>query len=121
MDLQPPNAKLLLDLMSASVMRAKVLGNNVANQNVPGYIRQDVLFESKLSRALARGKKTEDLRDLDPEIVEDHETPKRADGNNVVVEEELSLSKENRLLFELYGTILRGQSGLIRTAITGRR
>ncbi len=37
---------LLLRLMSASTLRAKVLSENVANQNVPGYKRKIVRTES---------------------------------------------------------------------------
>lgn len=120
MDLTPSNSQLLLDLMSASVLRAKVIGHNVANQNVPGYTRQEVHFEDRLAQALERGKSAEDLEDIGALVVEDRESPARADGNNVSVEEELSLSRENRLLFELYGTILRGQTSLLRNAINGR-
>ena len=36
---------LLLRLMSAATLRARVLASNLANQNTPGFKRQEVRFE----------------------------------------------------------------------------
>ena len=45
----------------------------------------------------------------------------RADGNSVSMEEELGRMRENRIMYELYTSILRGQMNLIRSAIHGDR
>lgn len=121
MDFSSPGSRLLGDLMTAATKRAEVLGQNVANQNTPGYIRKDVVFESELAKAIERGKSLEDLEELELKVVEDDERPARADGNNVSVEEELSLARENRLLFEVYASIRSGRGSMLRNAITGQR
>ena len=53
MDISGTNGKLLVQLMSASSLRQKVIGNNIANQNVPGFKRQDVRFEGLVQEELA--------------------------------------------------------------------
>jgi flagellar basal-body rod protein FlgB len=108
----------LLRLMSASTLRAKVLAGNVANQNVPGFKRRDVEFESMLQKAMGR---QDDFGRVTAEVTVDTESPSRPDGNNVVLENEVSAMQENRLLFELYAVILGARMNMLRSAINGDR
>jgi len=119
MDLSGPNTKLLLQLMSASTLRHRVIGNNLANQNVPGFKRQVVRFEEFVQAELKR--RAPNLSRLKPEIVVDYESPSGADGNSVSMEVEVSALRENRLLFELYASILSGQMAMVNSAIHGDR
>ena len=52
MDLSGPSSELLLKLMSASTLRSKVIAGNIANQNVPGYKRQEVYFDQAEYRTI---------------------------------------------------------------------
>ena len=54
MDVLGKNGDLLLKLMSASVARHDAIASNLANQNVAGYKRQDVAFESLVLENLIR-------------------------------------------------------------------
>ncbi|MFT5048648.1 MAG: flagellar basal-body rod protein FlgB [Chlamydiales bacterium] len=108
----------LLRLMSASTLRAKVLAGNVANQNVPGFKRRDVEFESMLQKAMVR---QDDFTRVTPQVTVDTESPSRPDGNNVVIEDEVSAMQENRLLFELYAGILSSRMRTMNIAINGDR
>jgi len=108
----------LLRLMSASSLRAKVLAGNVANQNVPGFKRRDVEFESLLQTALNR---SSEFSEVEAEIRVDTESPSRPDGNNVVIENEVSAMQENRMLFELYAGILSSRMRTMNIAINGDR
>lgn len=118
MDVQATDVSTLLRLMSASALRAKVLAGNVANQNVPGFQRRDVEFESLLRDELDR---SGDVSRVTPQIQVDTESASRPDGNNVVLENEVSAMEENRLLFELYASILGGRMNMLRSAIHGDR
>ena len=120
MNLSPKNAPLLLRLMSAATLRAEVIAANVANQNTPGYLRREVDFEQTLARTLERGRPI-DLENLRPEVRIDADAVPRADGNSVDMEAEVTASRENRLLFELYAAILRGQSRLTQIAVRSDR
>ncbi len=109
----------LLKLMSASALRGRVLANNIANQNTPGFHRKVVRFEEALLHEI--GRKRPDLTRVTAQVVEDETSPARADGNTVSMEEELSASRQNRLMFELYATILDGRMDILRSAINGAR
>lgn len=118
MDLQIGREDLLLRLLSASTLRAEVLANNISNQDTPGFRREVVSFEDLLRDRLADGRGTGDIA---PSIVQDRLTPARADGNNVNPELERNSTRENRLLYETYATILQGRFELLRSAIQGGR
>lgn len=118
MDAVGGNLELLLRLMNASSERARVIAGNVANENTPGYRRQVVRFEELLGETLARGGSTEHIQ---PRVELDQLTPARADGNNVVMELEINASRQNRLLYETYATILQTQFELVRSSIESGR
>ncbi len=107
--------QLLVNLMSASSLRYKVLTGNLTNQNTPGYLRQTVAFEDLLAREL--GDTRPDLLSVEPEIITDELTPGSPDGNNVNPELELNGLTQNRLQYEVYSTILAGRLELLRAAI----
>jgi flagellar basal-body rod protein FlgB len=117
-ELQPTDREVLLRLMSAAALRQDVLAGNIANQNTPGYRRRDVRFEELLVRELDRSMPR--IEHLQPEIVVDDQTPASPDGNNVSMEVEQSLMRENQLLFELFAALLQGRGDLKRSAIGGR-
>jgi len=96
-------------------MRQKVIAQNVANQNTPGYRRQVVEFEDLLARALE--KRPQDALELEPVVTTDELTPGRPDGNNVTLELEMTRMKQNRLLYEAYMNIGAMRMELIRAAI----
>ncbi len=119
MDLGGPNGKLLLNLMSATSLRARVIAGNVSNQNTPGFQRRRVAFEETLMRAVERGKT--DLTQIAPEVVVDQEAPQRADGNSVNMEDEVVAMRQNRILYEIYASIMSGRGRILRSAIHGDR
>ena len=118
-----PN-ELLLRLMSASTLRAKVLSENVANQNVPGYKRRVVRFEELLADRLAHAASTGkggSLADIQPRIDTDKASPSSPDGNNVSLELENNAMRENWLLYETYAAILQSRNEMMRASISEGR
>jgi flagellar basal-body rod protein FlgB len=109
---------LLLRLLSASTGRARVIANNIANQNTPGFTRKVLHFEELLKSAVESGADTSRLA---PELSDDLVTPKRADGNNVNVELEMNSLRQNRLLYEAYASILGTRFELLRSSIESGR
>ncbi len=110
---------LLERLLAATELRAKVIASNIANQNTPGYVRQEVHFEDRLRAALEEG--AQDLQGVEPEIVDDRQSPASPDGNNVSLEDEMNSMRENQLLFETYAAMLESRFELLRLAITESR
>jgi flagellar basal-body rod protein FlgB len=109
---------LMVRLLGACELRAKVVSANIANSNTPGYVRQVVRFEELLGEELRRGGSAAHVQ---PALLDDLETPARPDGNNVSLELELNSMRENRLLYETYSSILRSHFALLESAITGSR
>jgi flagellar basal-body rod protein FlgB len=114
MDLQGTEGRLLLQLMSAATLRGRVISNNIAQANTPGFKRQVVRFEDLVARELQRTGRADGVT---PTITTDLDTPARPDGNNVTLELEMNAGSENRLLYETYATILSGRMEMIRSAI----
>ena len=111
--------QLLGKLLQATTLRQKVIAQNVANQNTPGYRRQVVEFEDLLARALERN--PEKAAELEPVIATDELTPGAPDGNNVTLELEMNRMQQNRLLYEAYMNIGAMRMELIRAAIQDDR
>lgn len=100
----------------AAWLRNEVIANNIANADTPGYKRQDVDFESQLSKALGRaGEENMDAkvaslrsRQLEPTTHSDFsEYDYRLDENNVDIQvENVNLAK-NQLKYNGLMTSVR--------------
>lgn len=69
MGVTPSQFELLARLVDASSLRHRVIAQNVANVNTPGYHRRDVSFEGALARELPQSARTQ-LPDVKPVVVE---------------------------------------------------
>lgn len=93
----------------AAAMRNELIANNIANQDTPGYKRQDVDFESQLKQAMKSSKyvsiddKVSNLRmsSLKPRQFTDYGNYSyRMDGNNVDPEQEQVALAANQLKYQ---------------------
>ncbi len=110
---------LLGRLLHAATRRHQVIASNISNQNVPGYRRKTLEFESLLQDALTR--RSSSLEGIEPRVVTDTLTPPRADGNNVTLELEMNLLRQNQLLYETYMSIGAARVEMIRASIQDDR
>jgi flagellar basal-body rod protein FlgB len=114
----PSQFDLLSKLVDVTVVRHKVLSQNVANVNTPGYRKLTVSFDDALADHLVRyGDRG--VSELQPEIVEDNSTPTRVDGNNVDIDAEMMMLNKNTLLNNAYLQIVSTKVAMMRTAISG--
>lgn len=93
----------------ASWLRNEAISNNIANADTPGYKRQDVDFESQLSKELGKSRyetmdsKVADLklRSLNPSTYTDYSGYSyRLDGNNVDIDSENVALANNQLKYQ---------------------
>lgn len=93
----------------ASAFRNQLIANNIANQDTPGFKRQDVNFEAQLTKAMRASKydsidaKVSNLRmkSLDPKQYTDYgDFSYRLDENNVDPEQEQVYLAQNRLKYQ---------------------
>ena len=111
-----PTTATLVQMLDATAMRHKVLSNNLANVDTPGFIRKDVSFEKELAEAVSAGH---------PEsakfnVAEDTTDLPRADGNNVSVEKELSEMNKNSMTHQMALQLLQSKMAMERIAVTGK-
>ncbi len=120
--------------LDASWLRNKVISNNIANADTPGYKRQKVEFEQFLSEAIAnkaRGMITNErhipigasnINAVKINIREDNAANMRLDGNNVDIENEMAQMAKNNIMYNALIQKVSGEFKKIQTAISeGRR
>ncbi len=110
---------LLERSLDVESLRRKVIGNNIANNDVPHFKRSEVNFESELKRAIYENKykndnsypgvMTEkrhipfniyrDIKKVGPRINLDYSTTYRNDGNNVDIEKEMVDAAKNMMRY----------------------
>lgn len=100
---------LLEKAADASWMRQEAISNNIANATTPGYVRQDIAFESVLQEALGNNnyesmdQKVSNVSasSIQPIAYQDYTGYSyRLDGNNVDPETENVMLAENQLKYE---------------------
>lgn len=107
---------LLDKAADAAWVRNDCIANNIANQDTPGYKRQDVDFESELKKAMRISRYSENIDNrnnldrqvsdlnfsrLEPKVFVDHrDFSYRIDGNNVDPDTEGVYLAENQLKYD---------------------
>ncbi|MFI2753200.1 flagellar basal body rod protein FlgB [Cellulomonas sp. P22] len=92
-------------------LRQRVIAENVANVQTPGYQAQRVQFEDALARAVSHGSgatTATTARSLEPT---------REDGNNVNLDTETLLNVDTNLRYQLATQAVSGTYSSIRTAM----
>ncbi len=101
-----------LDLTS---LRQRLVSENIANIDTPGYQTRDIDFAGELRRAIDEGDASADaatvrtLRGLE----------QRPDGNNVSIDRESLLMAQNQLQFQTGVAVLRTEFSRLQLAING--
>lgn len=112
--------------LDVTVLRRRVIADNIANSDTPNFKRSVVNFEAELKRALdtRREKKLparlsdprhipferiRDYREVKPRTVLDFLTSSKNNGNNVDLEEEMMLGLQNQLNYDLISRAISNQ------------
>ncbi|MGE5329237.1 MAG: flagellar basal body rod protein FlgB [Deltaproteobacteria bacterium] len=120
--------------LDASWTRNKVISNNIANVDTPGYKKQKVEFESYLADAVEnkkiKGTVTNEkhipvgagnLNSLKINIREDNSTTMRLDGNNVDIDSEMADLAKNNIMYNALTEKISGTFRNLRTVINEGR
>lgn len=105
--------------MDSSAVRQKVLSNNLANANTPGYIRKDVKFTEALASAIKNG--SDAISQVKAEVYDDLKAPTNARGNSVSLQKELGAIAQNELLYNFAAEMTNQKFGMLRKAIAGTK
>lgn len=124
---------LMTDLTSAVIgksldacgMRHRVIADNIANVETPGFTRSEVTFESSLKQVLEQATGDDAMRKIDglePNVEPDVLSPARPDGNNVSIDKEMTDLTKNTLRYEALIQLMNLKGAQVRSAINeGRR
>lgn len=133
-----PSIKLLQRTMDVAEIKQKVIADNIANVDTPGFKKREVVFEEKLKEILQNDKKEEmplkitDARHiqiagdisvdtLQPEIRQLNTQTFRNDGNNVDIDVEMAEMSKNKIMYDALAQSITNELRLLRIAISGRR
>lgn len=95
----------------------RVISQNIANVNTPGYKTQRLSFADYLASLQDPESAARHGENLT--LVEPTGLAERVDGNNVDMEVELSQLKKNALAFQAYSQIMASKLATMRRAISG--
>jgi flagellar basal-body rod protein FlgB len=111
-----PALRVALDGLAA---RQRVIANNVANIQTPGFTAQDVTFEAAMASALGSdpGASVSDLAST--LAVASTTDAAREDGNNVSLERETLLGSETNLRYSLALRAVEGRFTTMRDVLKG--
>lgn len=101
----------LTTALDGLALRQRVIANNIANINTPGYLAGRVMFEDALASAVRSGSgaaPTPVMRSLEPT---------RMDGNNVNLDHETLANVDTGLRYSLMLRAVDGHFGQISTAM----
>jgi flagellar basal-body rod protein FlgB len=104
-----PTMATLTKLLDVAGLRHRVISQNVANVNTPGYRRREVTFAETLDKASGGTAKVEVV-----------DGPERVDGNTVDIDREMGDLTRNGLLYQAASQLLANRLSSLRSAIAGR-
>jgi flagellar basal-body rod protein FlgB len=135
--LEDAATRTLASAMSGLNLRQRVIGNNLANLDTPGFKASEVNFAEQLARAsgtdVGGGSETlllvgTDARHLGAseqalvaEIETKRTTSQRVDGNNVDIEKEMEQLSETMIHYQTSARLLSRRLATLKTVITGGR
>lgn len=118
--------------LDACALRQRVIADNIANADTPGFKKSVVRFEDTLKRALKTGAlplrvsnprhiAVDDLSSVEPRVERVETTALRTDGNNVDMEEEMVNLVTNTVTYRAAAQFISGKFAKLRYVISGGR
>jgi flagellar basal-body rod protein FlgB len=116
------STNLLEKMLDVSSVKHKVIANNIANINTPGYKKMDVSFADQLEKTMKNDNRG-DFKAVQPKVVvsKDEGGTVRSDGNNVDIDKEVTHLVKNTLSYNIYTQLLAKKIDSVRSAIENSR
>lgn len=128
--------ELVQKSLDAAALQHKVIANNLANVDTPGFKRSEVIFGESLKRAIQQRElgsnqlelSTTDaqhlatnpisqLEDVKPTVVIQQETSLRNDQNNVDIDVEMAKLAQNTVVYQTLAQLTQSQFSELKSAI----
>jgi flagellar basal-body rod protein FlgB len=134
--LNTDTSELVHRSLDASALQHKLISNNLANVDTPGFKRSEVIFREKLKTALEQRLNTLeqlpayktnskhlnfsdvlDMNSIQPEVITYNNTILRNDQNNVDIDVEMAKLAQNTVLYNTLAQITQMQFNQLKFAI----
>ena len=109
--------QVLKKLQDFSVLKQKVIANNIANIETPGFKAKDVVFKQEFQKALQQGEFDKAMR-IEGRVVVRNDLSMRNDGNTVNLENEMLALQKNQMKFDIYTELLKSRYKKIKDLFT---
>lgn len=130
--LSAPYASVLEKAMSAASLRHKVISNNIANVNTPGFKKSEVAFEQILQRSMDSSggipltrtnlqhlPTKQGFAEINPQIHTINNTSFRNDGNNVDIDIEMAEMAKNNIYYDAVTQQMTKYFSNLKSVISG--
>lgn len=119
--------------LDSSALTQRVIANNVANVNTPGFKKTHVSFADQLKRALDKKSPAlitsnsrhfggaMDIKQVSPRVVQESDTAMRYGQNNVDIDQEMVNLAANTIQYDFSANSLSSKMGLLGYVIRGGR
>ncbi|MFP4013937.1 MAG: flagellar basal body rod protein FlgB [Chitinispirillaceae bacterium] len=127
------NLPMVSKSLDAAMLRARVISNNIANVNTPGFRRVDVKFEDQLRKALdatrLKGARTDqkhmevgkkNMANVNAEAYHPYDPTLPSGVNNVDIDTEMAKLAETQIMFNYANRFRQGVFKKLNAAIQGR-
>jgi len=115
--LNSTSIQIIKKMQDYVVVKQKVLANNIANVETPGFKAKDVNFQNEFSEALKKGDFASAMN-LQPKVYVRNDLSIRNDGNSVDLEKEMIELQKNRMKFDIYTQLLKNRYRRVRDLFT---
>ncbi len=119
MSLTDNNVELLSKLLDLTTAKNKVIANNIANVNTPGFKKFEVAFQKELRKAV-ESKDIDKVKNIQESVTLSKDKSTRKDGNNVDLDKELVAFYQMADRHNIYLEILSKKFKGMIAAIQGR-
>jgi flagellar basal-body rod protein FlgB len=117
LDLSDNNVVLLSKLLDLTTSKNKVIANNIANTNTPGFKKSEVTFQKELRKAV-ESKNIDKVKNIQESITISKDKSSRKDGNNVDLDKELvtfyQMSDRHNIYLEILSQKFKGMINAIQ-------
>lgn len=113
----PSQYYLIGNAMRHAEQTHRVVSQNIANVNTPGYRAQELSFDDYMKTVKSGETNRGFVDELPVQFVEG--LNERTDGNNVNMDHEVANLKKNALMFQSYSQLLAAKMSTMRKAIQG--
>jgi flagellar basal-body rod protein FlgB len=110
------NCALLEQLMTIAANKQKVIANNIANVNTPGFRRKELKFEEEFLKAVEEND-LEAVRQVEGKVVYSDDPTLQNAGNNVDIDKEMGLMNRNSLAYSLYTQLYAKKLEMLQLAM----